>query len=74
MPPVPSLAGSSPVRLALLLVAAVFVGAGLFGLWHVVVGGLVHGNARAAAFGAVLATAAGASLALDAWLLRRLRG
>jgi hypothetical protein len=43
--------------LALRLLAVILVAAAAFGLWHVVVGGLVNGNARAAAFGAILATA-----------------
>ena len=48
-----------PRRLLILAAVAILVGATLFGLWHVVVGGLIHGNARAAGFGVVLATLAG---------------
>ena len=49
------------------------VGALLFGLWHVVVGGIVNGNVRAASFGMVLA-AVSAGFLLSLWLLtRRLR-
>jgi hypothetical protein len=59
--------------LALRLVVVILLGAAAFGLWHVVVGGLVNGNPRAAAFGAALATA---SVVLVAGLVavdRRLR-
>jgi len=41
---------------------AVLVGALAFGLWHVVVGGLIDGNPRAGAFGVGLALAAGIAL------------
>jgi hypothetical protein len=51
-----------PKRLALVVTMVVLAGAMAFGLWHVVVGGLVNGNPRAAAFGVVLATAAGGLL------------
>ena len=54
-----------PVRRATILaivIALVFAGAFAFGLWHVVVGGLVNGNARAAAFGITLAAVAGGFL------------
>jgi hypothetical protein len=50
-------------RLLVAIVLIVLVGATAFGLWHLVVGGLVNGNPRAAAFGGVLATGAGALLA-----------
>ena len=40
----------------------VLAGAMAFGLWHLVVGGLVNGNPRAGAFGAALATVAGGLL------------
>lgn len=59
--------------LALRLAVIVLLGAAAFGLWHVVVGGLVHGNARAAAFGAVLATASIVLAAGVAAVDRRLR-
>ena len=38
------------------------VGALAFGLWHVVVGGLINGNPRAGAFGIGLALTAGIAL------------
>ena len=48
-------------------------GALLFGLWHVLVGGLVNGNVRAASFGMALSAVA-AGFLLSLWLLtRRLR-
>jgi hypothetical protein len=48
-------------------------GALLFGLWHVVVGGVVNGNVRAASFGMAL-SAVSAGFLLSLWLLtRRLR-
>jgi hypothetical protein len=51
-----------PRRLVLVITMVVLAGATVFGLWHVVVGGLVNGNARAAAFGVVLAIASGGLL------------
>ena len=60
-----------PVRLALLVVIAVLAGATAFGLWHVVVGGLVNGNPRAAGFGAVLALVAGSLLGGAIVVVRR---
>lgn len=60
-------------NLAWLLACVVLAGAAAFGLWHVVVGGLVHGNARAAGFGIVLAVAAGGLLG-GALAVRRRRG
>jgi hypothetical protein len=50
--------------LLLAIVLVVLVAATAFGLWHVVVGGLVNGNPRAGAFGVVLATVAGGLLAV----------
>jgi membrane protease YdiL (CAAX protease family) len=50
-------------RVLVAIVLVVLVAATLFGLWHLVVGGLINGNPRAGAFGVVLATAAGALLA-----------
>ena len=61
------------LRAGLVLVAVALAGAFLFGLWHVVVGGLVNGNPRAAAFGAALATTTGLVLAVIAALVRRAR-
>jgi hypothetical protein len=60
-----------PRRLLLLALTAVLVGATAFGLWHVVVGGMLHGNPRAAGFGVVLATVAGGLLAVTVAALRR---
>jgi hypothetical protein len=58
--------------LALVVVVALALGGGtLFGLWHIVVGGLVAGNPRAAEFGVVLALVAGALLALLLLIARR---
>jgi hypothetical protein len=45
------------------IVLLMLVGATAFGLWHLIVGGVLHGNARAATFGLVLAAGAGAVLA-----------
>jgi hypothetical protein len=59
-------------RLLVAVVLVVLVGATAFGLWHLVVGGLINGNPRAATFGAVLATGAGALLVtVVAWTRRR---
>jgi drug/metabolite transporter (DMT)-like permease len=49
----------------------VLLGATAFGLWHVVVGGLVNGNPRAGAFGVGLALAAGIPLAVGIVVVRR---
>jgi hypothetical protein len=49
-------------RLALVIALVVLAAATAFGVWHVVVGGLINGNPRAATFGVVLATVAGALL------------
>jgi hypothetical protein len=61
-------------RRRLVLAVAIFVLVGLtaFGLWHVLVGGLLHGNGRAAAFGMALAAAAGGLLAAGIIAFRRL--
>jgi hypothetical protein len=61
-------------RLVQALVAAAALalgGATLFGLWHIVVGGLVAGNPRAAEFGIMLALVAGALLAVLLLVARR---
>jgi hypothetical protein len=50
-------------RVVRAIVLVVLIAATVFGLWHVVLGGLIHGNPRAGAFGVVLATGAGALLA-----------
>ena len=59
--------------IALRLAVIVLLAAAAFGAWHVVVGGLVNGNGRAAAFGAVLAAASGLLLAGVVAVDRRLR-
>lgn len=67
--------GGTPTRLALglaIVVAAGLLGAFLFGLWHVVVGGFVNGNWNAAGFGFALASVAGALLWMEAAIVRRL--
>jgi hypothetical protein len=50
-------------RAVLVALTAALVGATAFGLWHLVVGGLVNGNPRAGAFGFLLAAVAGSFLA-----------
>jgi hypothetical protein len=60
-----------PRRLVLAVVVVVLIAATAFGVWHVVIGGLLNGNPRAAAFGVVLATAAGSVLAVTVGTLRR---
>ncbi len=61
-----------PRLVGLIVLGLVLAAATAFGLWHVVVGGLLHGNARAASFGVILATLAGVLLALVVTLGRRL--
>ncbi len=61
------------MRLLLVVVAIAMLGATLFGLWHLVVGGVVNGNPRAGTFGFVLALAAGLPLLAGVWLARRRR-
>jgi hypothetical protein len=56
------------------VVLALLAGAALFGLWHVVVGGLVNGNPRAAAFGVGLAGVAASSLIGSVLVIGRRRG
>ena len=56
---------AGPLRLMAMVAAAVLVGALAFGLWHVVVGGLINGNPRAGAFGVGLALAAGIALLVE---------
>jgi hypothetical protein len=54
------------------LVGAVALAGGFaFGLWHVLFGGLVNGNPRAAAFGLVLAVVSGMLLVAEAFAWRR---
>ena len=59
--------------IALRLAGVVLLAAAAFGAWHVVVGGLVNGNGRAAAFGTVLATTSALLLVGLVTLDRRLR-
>jgi hypothetical protein len=61
-----------PRRLVLAVAIVVLLGLTAFGIWHVVVGGLLHGNVRAAAFGTALASAAGGLLAAGIVAFRRL--
>jgi len=58
------------VRVIVLLVGAALAGAAAFGVWHIVVGGLLNGNPRAGTFGVVLALAAGLPLVAGGWLIR----
>ncbi len=51
--------------------AALFVGAFLFGAWHVLFGWFVKGNPRAGAFGIALAAVSGIALGVEAAVLRR---
>jgi hypothetical protein len=66
----------SPSRRAAILIggtlAAALAGAFLFGVWHVLFGGLVKGNWRAGGFGVALAAISMALLAGEAALVRRL--
>jgi hypothetical protein len=62
------------IRAGVALTALVLGGAFLFGLWHIVVGGVIHGNPRAGTFGIVLATATGVALVVLWQLVRRGRG
>jgi len=64
----------SRAELALLGVIAVLAGALAFGLWHLVVGGAIHGNGAAGQFGLVLAGASGALLLLVVAVRTRRRG
>jgi hypothetical protein len=52
------------LRAVVMIGALALAGATLFGVWHVVVGGLVAGNPRAATFGVQLALGAGTLLAI----------
>jgi hypothetical protein len=67
------IARRDPRGLAILLLMVVLAGATAFGLWHVVIGGLVRGNPGAAAFGVVLASLAGGLLRAVIVVDRRLR-
>ncbi len=60
-------------RLAVGGLMVLLAGATAFGVWHLVVGGLINGNPRAGTFGVVLAVVAGSLLGLVAALRHRLR-
>jgi hypothetical protein len=67
--------GRTPARMVLgvaVLIAAGLLGAFLFGLWHIVAGGLVRGNWNAAGFGFALASVTGVLLWIEASVARRL--
>jgi len=67
--------GGPATRVALAIgaaIAAALLGAFLFGLWHVVVGGFVNGNWNAAGFGFALAGVTGVLLWIEASIARRL--
>ena len=49
-------------RAAILAITIVCAGALAFGLWHLIVGGVINGNPRAASFGITLAAVAGGFL------------
>ena len=53
------------------VVSLALAGAAAFGLWHLVVGGVINGNWRAGTFGFVLALVAGLPLIAGAWFRRR---
>jgi hypothetical protein len=54
---------AAPVRrAAIIAILVVCAGALAFGLWHVIVGGVINGNPRAASFGIALAAVAGGFL------------
>ena len=57
-----------PARVFLVLVTIALTGATAFGLWHLVVGGLINGNPRAGTFGLLLTLGAGSPLVIGAWL------
>ena len=60
------------IALALAIaVAAALLGAFLFGLWHVAVGGVLKGNWDGGGFGIALASVAGVLLWIEASVARR---
>lgn len=62
-----------PLRLVVAIVALALAGAAAFGLWHLVVGGLINGNPRAGTFGLILSLAAGIPLAVAGLVMRHRR-
>jgi hypothetical protein len=67
--------GGTGTRVALAVavaLAAALLGAFVFGLWHVVVGGFLKGNWNAGGFGIALASVAGVLLWIEAAIARRL--
>ena len=59
---------------SLIVIAGIaLAAAAAFGLWHLLVGGMINGNPRAGTFGIALALAAGLPLLAAAWLARRRR-
>ena len=65
--------GTTGGRVVVAIVAIAMLGAALFGVWHLVVGGLINGNPRAGTFGFFLALAAGVPLVVGVWVVRRRR-
>ncbi len=66
--------GRTPTRIVLgvaILIAAGLLGAFLFGLWHIVVGGFIKGNWNAAGFGFALSSVTGILLWIEASVVRR---
>lgn len=67
--------GRTPTRIILgiaIVIAAGLLGAFLFGVWHIVVGGFVKGNWNAAGFGFALSSVTGVLLWIEASIARRL--
>ncbi len=62
-----------PLRILIVLAGIALAAAAAFGLWHVVVGGLINGNPRAGTFGVILALAAGLPLVAGVWQVRHRR-
>jgi len=67
--------GRTPTRIVLgiaIVIAAGLLGAFLFGLWHIVVGGFIKGNWNAAGFGFALSSVTGILLWIEASAAKRL--